>query len=42
MLILLVHILFHTSEKKDEGDGEEEEKLKEWEEEKRYTKKDKE
>ena len=42
MLILLVHILFHTSEKKDEGDGEEEEKLKEWEEEKRYTEKDKE
>ena len=42
MLILLVHILFHTSEKKDEGDGKEEEKLKEWEEEKRYTKKDKE
>jgi len=42
MLILLVHILFHAPEKEDEGDGEEEKKLKEWEEEKRYKEKGKE
>jgi len=34
--------LFHTPERKDEGEGEEGEKLKEWEEEERYKEEDKE
>ena len=42
MLILLVHILFHAPKKEDEEEGEEGEKLKEWEEEERYKEEDKE
>ena len=42
MLILLVHILFHSPKKEDEGEGEEWDKLKKWEEEERYKEEDKE
>ena len=42
MLVLLIHVLFRTPEKEDEGEREEGEKLKEWEEEERYNEEDKE
>jgi len=42
MLILLIHVLFRTPEKEGEGEREEGEKLKEWEEEERYNEEDKE
>jgi len=42
MLILLIHVLFRAPEKEGEGEREEGEKLKEWEEEERYNEEDKE